>query len=205
MEQQTSGLVAPKFAGAGHQLEQEIHKAWDTFDVAELELTKSGFSPMEKPECARPTVSPGRMATMSGPDITTLYETVVAWHGYAANMHARIRGAVLGIQNEKKHLEAKLYKGIVSAAIKMGEKKPSDVAIKRDISIEPRMLELTQEEQKLEQQRFQLDGWVDTLTEYRRQVSRQIEIRRQEIEGLGGGRALSPQPHGHIPGGMYPR
>lgn len=189
-----SGLVAPKFTGAGKLLEQEIHEQWDTFETAELELTKAGFAPMEKPNCARPAVTPGKLSTLTGPQITTLYETVVAWHGYANNYLARIESIMQQLENEKKHLESVLYKGIVEAIEQAGEKKPTETAIKRDISLDPRIIELTRSHQQHSQQQKQISGWVDTFTEYRRQVSRQVEIRRQEIEGLVGGRAYSASP-----------
>lgn len=203
---QAGGLAVPEAPGISERLEQEILEAWDTFDQAELELTKDGWAPMDKPQCDRPSINPGNLTKLNGDQVTALFEQVVAWHGYAANMLSRVRGGILQINNQQKHLSAVLRQGIIEAYRKENKKKPSDPTIKESISLDPKMIELEQQKQKLEQKRFELDGWIDTLYEYRKAVSRQVEIRRQEIEGLSGGRAYGPQaqPHGHVPG-RFPR
>jgi hypothetical protein len=45
----------------------------------------------------------------------------------------------------------------------------------------------------LEQKKLQLEGHAESLDRSIRTISRQLELRRQEIEGLSGGRGYNPQ------------
>jgi hypothetical protein len=195
------GLIAPGFAGLGQQAEQELHEVWDTFDNAEVILTKNGFAPMDKPNFNKPQINAGSLHQLTGQDLTQLFETVVAWHGYANNLAARLKGGALQCENEKRFLAVELKRGMLRAASASKEKAPSDKKMEQDILLDPRYKEITIKEQLLEQQRYQMDAWVDTLTEYRKMVSRQVEIRRQELEGTSGGGGYRPNQSPNVPNG----
>jgi hypothetical protein len=186
---QAGGLNIPDAAGVGSRLEQELHNIWDTFDLMELKLTQDGFEPMEKPNYNRPTLAPGMLASANGHQITELHEKFGAWHSYAANLLSRIRAATTQVDNEMTVLAIRLRKGALEASKRAGnKKKPTAKEIEDDVKLDPRYQELMLEKQKYDQQRFIMDSHVESLTRELRIISRQVEIRRQDLEANTGGR-----------------
>jgi len=186
-----TGLNIDGSVGLGERLQEELHNVWDTFDDSELKLTQLGFPPVNKPGSARPHIEPGTLNRLNGAQLTEIFEQVGAWQDYATNLLSRFRGYLQQIDNEKKVLTARLRQGAIQAAMQSGEKKPPEKEIEQNVLLDPRYQELMQEEQKVEQQRFQMEGHVDSLNRQLKLVSRQVEIRRQELEASSGGRGYS--------------
>lgn len=198
---QGGGLQLPKELGISGKIQQEIHGEWDTFGVMQDDLEQRGFGPVGKPDFQRPVLTPDILATINGSGISELYTKVSAWQAYANDLFSRIRGGITQVQNEMHYLSIELRGGLIRARSNAKEKKPTKDDIQAAIELNPRYKELVLELQKLEQQRFIMEGHVDSLNRMLRVVSRQIELRRQELEGNVGGRGYADHPTGR---GMRP-
>ena len=196
------GLAIDGPVGAGIQVEQEVHDLWNTFDAVECHLIKLGVQPVEKPNYPRPRLAPGLLESGSARDISDLQIKYGAWHSYIANLLGRVRALNTQVANEMTILTIRLKKDMVQNALANKQRKPSDKQLEVDSKLDPRYQELMLQKQKLEQQIQLLEPHNNDLGRELRIVSRQVELRRQELEHLNpttGNR----QPVGtHVPGRM---
>lgn len=194
------GLTLPDSVGLSEKIAQELHNVWDTFDAVEVVLTKQGFMPLEKPGHTRPTLSPGTLERTNSTQFTEIYEKFTAWYSYAANLLARIKGGISQIDNEMDILAVKLKYATIEVSRKAGQKRPAKEILEDQVKMDPHYQELMLEKQKLDQQRLIMDSHVESLYRDWRVISRQVEIRRQEIEQNQGRPYVGVNP----PSGMTP-
>lgn len=174
--------------GLSQQDETAVHNIWDTVDTAELELTIMGFAPMEKPDFRAPEIDGELYKALNRGDgqmLTFKHMQFAAWYSYAKSRIGQIEGRVLQIDNEMKDVRRRLREKIVSE----GDKKPTNEQIENRACLNPRYLELAVESQKFRQMIEQLEAHASKYSAGKSLTSRVVEIRRQELEGLSGGRA----------------
>jgi hypothetical protein len=162
---------------------EHILATWDTFDQSELEITRMGFPPEEKPNFSCPQIVPGTLERLTGDQLTNLYSQIVAWHGYASNVLMRMKGKEAQIDNSMKVIKAQNRRNMRAIKQGVGGKAASKESMDDDLLLNPQFQELMKEGQKLEQQRLQIQAHVDSLDTRRSLISRFVEIKRQELEG----------------------
>lgn len=189
------GLRLPAAVGPGDLDAQLMTQSWNTFDDVELELTLMGFPPLEQPKHARPQLTLEILATPNSREYTDLYLKVEAWHNFAFNTMARIKAILIGYENEQNEIARGIRKEFAAPDPSGGKKaKVNKSSIEDTIAEHPRFRELTFEMQKWEQKKIILQSHVDSLDRDLKMVSRQVEIRRQDIDN--GRRGSNMPSHG---------
>jgi hypothetical protein len=183
---QSAGLFLPDAVGPGQTKEEFIHSKWDTFDEMELILAQAGFAPVEKPIFSQPRLTTEVLTTPDSHRYSEIYLQIEAWHNYAYNYKSRLQALQVGFENEMNEIERDVRTTAMAAT---RAKKLSAIALKDTVEANPRYGELKIEHQKLEQQRLLMQSHVDSLERDLKLVSRQVEIRRQDIDAgrIGGG------------------
>lgn len=181
----------------------ELQK-WDTIDEVELDLTKMGFSPMEMPQFPRPSIDHKLhqvLATGNGEMVTYEHARYSAWYSYSVNMSARISGRITQCENEMEILSANVKRQVnqelKAANMKIAKAEINEIvndAIKHDSRYQVVLRDL----QKHKQMLSQVDSWSKQYSAGQKLTSRAIEVRRQELESLQGGRGYDHS------GGRYP-
>lgn len=177
--------------GVGQHDQEDIHNRWDTIDEVELQLTMMGFPPMEKPDFAPPSINAALYQALSvgdGRTVTFEHARFSAWYSYAQAKLSHFKGVEKQTRNEMKQISNRVRKQIVDAAKNAAEKKPSSEWIEQEASNDPRFIQLMLDLQRIEQIVDKLEGDAKMFAAGKSLTSRTVEVRRQELEGLGGAR-----------------
>lgn len=191
--------------GVGQQEQEDIHNRWDTIDEVEFELTVMGFPPMEKPDFAPPAINASLYQALSVGDGRTLtYEHTrfAAWYSYAQAKLAHFKGRQSQTKNEMRQIYNRVKKQMVDGAKTAAEKKPDKETIEQEASSDPRYLQLLIDLQKIDQIVDKLEGDSKMFAAGKSLTSRTVEVRGQELEGLGGRRRYNPGDNTNYQGGM---
>lgn len=192
------GLILPATVGPSEAVQAQIRERWDTFDMNELEMSRLGFHPREKPALNNPDVTPDVLNDPNSRSYNDVFAMKQAWLTYATNIANRIKAYHLGIMREMNELE-KIIRISVIQATPPNKKRPSKDQIKDVVESHPRYLELMMEQHKNEQQALIIKSHVDSLEADVKLLSRAVETRRQDWEAgrMTGNRNMKPS---RIPG-----
>ena len=181
------GLRLPDALGPGEQQEHGVQNVWDTFDEVELEMTRMGFPPIPMPNFGCPELTADLLTTPNASQYTTAYQQMEGWHNYAINTLARMKALQLQIANEMSKIERLVKDG---AKPTPPAKKLTVDQLKDMVENHPRYEELKIEDQEWEQKKIILQSHCTRLEKDLKLLSRQVEIRRQDWEGGGGGKGV---------------
>lgn len=178
MNEHRGGLRIPVTGGMSASQEEDVHKTWDTIPEVEAELTRRGIGKRFEPEYECPFIEPGSLITLSSHDYSTLYEKLLGWYGYIAEILAWYKSEVLQSENEMKYVEVVTKKNLMESG-----KKVTVVQMNLAVESNPRYIELKLINQKAAQLAAITQGRLNTIEANLKTVSRHIEIRRLEQEG----------------------
>lgn len=185
--------------GAGEEKTTAIRQHWDTIAGVESEIAEKGLADHARPNEVCPELT---AAILTGPDskqYTEVYVLLNSWFSYMGELLAQVKARVVQYQNMQSILEAQTRKAAKEIATSAGVKKPSEAELNERLLLNPEYLEVTHELQKYQQAKIVLDAKVDNIERSLRLISRQVEIRRQDIEqqrtgaGLPGRNRFSEQ------------
>lgn len=179
------GLRLPKNTGVSQEETKRASIDWNTQDKVERNLKQLGFEMPEAPTFPRPTISADQLTTVVNKDYTTLYAQHLAWFNYTSPVLARVRARLLQIRNEKKDIETRIRRELRQKNREL----PKDERFnEKDIDDETwsdeRYKELTRQEQLNAQTELQLRGYLEVTENTLKVISRQVEIRKLELEGV---------------------
>lgn len=178
------GLHLPKHIGVSQKETEAATLNWDTLAIVEKNLTKLGFELPEKPTFPRPKITVEQLTTVVNKDYTTLYAQELAWFNYTSPIFARVRAKLLQIRNEKRDIEVRIRK----ALRQRNRELPKDERFnERDIEDETwcdaRYKVLVKDGQQFEQTEALLKSYLETSENTLKVISRQVEIRKTELDG----------------------
>lgn len=193
------GLRIPGPLGISQQ--QHVHDYWRTYDQAEQKLKDAGLPVLEKPRFAYPgSVTPEQLTTKDNHAYSSLYAEHLGWYNYTAEIVSGIRAMLLQIKNEMEDLEVELRSRYKRQNKDLPSKeKHTEKDIDDLIHLDERHKKLAHAQQEYEQSRLLFEAKLDAMSRNLRVVSRQVEIRRGELdaERLGNGlpgRPVFPRP-----------
>lgn len=198
------GLHIPGPMGVGRSQEQQIHQTWSTFDEMELLLVRSyGVHPPEQPKSEIPRITARILTDADNREFSQIFANFGEWYGFITALYGRVQALLVEVNNEMSDLEVQNRQAILQAWKKAGgnkKDKPTIVEMSDYNAMQPRVRELKFLFQKWEQQRLMLAPRKEQLYRDMKILSRQVEIRGQEIERnrLGGNMAGRQ----HIPRGQ---
>ena len=190
MNDGVGGLTTPDVVGPSASQEEDIHELWSTFEEIELMMTKSGFDVINKPQVSCPEITAELLTTSNTNLYTEAYAAIQAWYNYAYHTMSRLDAKLIEVDNERGDIDRSLREQaqgtkITGANGKLRQMKAEEV--KTMIASNPRVRELTLENQRLNQQKMLLDGHLKKLGRDLKLMSRQIEIRKEDKDGWRGG------------------
>lgn len=180
----TGGLQIPQGLGAGKSKLDMLMEKFSTIPAIEQELTRLGIHDMPQPQVALPAVTAEVLMTPDSRAYTTLYAEQLGWFNYLAPILSRIEVNLLQAENIFTLIEAEI-KDAIYEQNKMLEKKEkmSESEVKNKVLIHPYYQDCLLEVQRYKQFKDRIDTQAKIASRNMTVISRQVEIRRQEIEG----------------------
>lgn len=177
------GLSIPSNLGVGETAEQSVHQEWTSLDEQEEKLAFEGFSPMSTPDFGCPQITEEILTTSDNKLYTTVYAQQLAWFNYASQNLSRSVAEILQVTNEMDIIEARMRKGF-RERMRVGgkESKMTSEEMKDEILLNPRYTYLKLHHQQLSQYKIELAAYCDGIERGLKVISRQVEIRKMEIE-----------------------
>ena len=174
----TTGLGAPQ-----SKLDAIVEK-FATTAVIEEDLQKMGIQDQEKPAYALTPITADQLTTTDSRQYTTLYAHHLAWYNYLAPVLAKVKVGLLQSENTFDLLEAEIRNGIQEQnKLMLKEDKLGVKEVTTKVLTHPSYQEALLDVQRWKQYKIRLDTQVEIAERNMSVISRQVEIRRQEIEG----------------------
>lgn len=168
--------------GAGEEQKSAILSHWNTADSVEEDIERKGFKDKTEPDFECPEID---LETLTGPDnrqYTTMYVRLMAWFGYSSEMLGKTQVRILQYENMLDVLTANTRRQVREVTEAVGGKKPTAEALQDQLLANPEYLDVLRELQRYKQARILLEKKVENIERSLRLVSRQVEIRRLDIE-----------------------
>jgi uncharacterized glyoxalase superfamily metalloenzyme YdcJ len=178
----TGGLHLPTNVGIGQTEQQKTHHIWDTSGEVIERLKAEGFWTMDTPNYELPQITVETLTTADNTHYTTVYAQQLAWFNYATQILAKAKVEVLQTKNEMDLIESRMRKGFRDTAKANSIKPPSEQTIQDEINLDARYSELKLYGQKMEQYKIMLDTFAEGIERGLKVISRQVEIRKMEME-----------------------
>ena len=180
------GLHIPGSLGIGRSQEEQIHQSWSTFDEMELLLVRAyGIHPVEQPNCSVPRITASLLTDASNREFSQIYANFGEWYGFITALYGRVQAKIVEIDNEMSDLVVQNRQRLLDAWRQAGgnkRDKPTVQQMSDYNDLQPRVRDLKFEHQKWEQQRLMLQPRKEQLYRDMKIISRQVEIRGQELE-----------------------
>lgn len=179
----TGGLSLPKNTGVGSTEEQAVHQQWTTLDEQEEKLASQGFVPMDAPSFTCPEITEETLTTADSKAYSTTFAQQLSWFNYSSQTLARCIAELLQVSNEMDIIEAKMRRGFrerMKLAGKDGKMTAQEMS--DEILLDARYSYLLLRKQELTQYKTRLAAYTDGIERGLKVISRQVEIRKMELE-----------------------
>lgn len=169
--------------GVGQEEAKSIRQHWDT--IEQVESTIAGeYGILDKPqprfEC--PELTTEQLTTPDSKSYTETYQKFQAWFEYYTEIKAKVQARVLQYENMLEVLSAQTRRQHRDIASNAGGKKLSAEEVKDLLTTNPEYQEILLELQRYQQTKLLVDAKVESIERTLRIISRQVEIRRLDIE-----------------------
>lgn len=172
--------------GLGETAEQQLHGIFDTLDSVIVDVLKMGFPAVERPNFAAPgKLNPKQLDNLTPEDYHLLVAQYSAWKSYAAYQINVFECGILECDNELKVLPAAIRKNMRA----MSATKPTKDEMEDEVTTNPRVIELTLMRQKYIETKKLIEPEYKMYSTALQQLSRSLEMRRQELETVHKGDA----------------
>lgn len=204
MNEPHGGLrIGGQIASVGASEAQQIHEQWTTYPgVKDYLETHLALTVPNEPDFACPPLRVEDLTTPDNKAYTEAYAQRVAWFGFFSERKAEHDAIVLELEAEMGIIETRIRNNMRKGSLKKtrtGETKaPPAQEMDDAINLDTRYLELKHKLLVQKQVLKRLNARVETLDREIRLTSRQVEIRRQDIDAQG----RSPTARGLPPPGM---
>jgi hypothetical protein len=178
-------LRVPAILGIDAQKQQSIHGEWDTMTGVNQRMHDNGFEVQEQPNFSCPMVTEEDLTTTDNTRYSKNYARLLAWFNFADQLLAETNATLLGIENEMEFVAANLRKKMREQNQGKSSKDPSRFTAEQmndEILLDEHHHELQIEQQRLTQMKLKISTNVNGLERGLRVTSRQVEIRKLELE-----------------------
>lgn len=186
------GLKIPEKLGMSTREEAAATSRWDTLGRVVDAVNNWGFSDAESPKVEVPVVTAEMLLTPDVRQYTSMFTSSLHWFNYSNKLKARIIAELLQLENEMEDIEAENRKRLrLENEQRSAKQRLSEKAIADEITTNPRYRELKIRSQEVKQLKTEMDARCEELERTLRVVSRNIEVRKEE---MGAGRQESNMP-----------
>ena len=195
--------------GVGESAAKKIEQEWDSFPgVMQYLETQLALVPAAEPEFACPILKVEDLTTTDGKAYTEVYMQKVAWYGFYTEHKAKHDAIVLEIEAKMGVIETRIRRDMRKnhkVTTGKGEAKaPPENLMQESVDSDPHYLDLKKKLVTHKQTLKLLNARVENLDREIKLMSRQVEIRRQELDNHrspGAVRGNGPPPPGMRWGG----
>jgi hypothetical protein len=168
--------------GVGAQEAQSIQARWDTADDSDRRVIGTGLVDHPKPEFSCPDLDADTLTTPDSRSYTETYVHILAWFNYSNELLANVQARVLQYDNMLRVLTAqtRIRQREISAA--SGAKKMPEEEIQDLLYTNPEYQNILLELQRYKQLKLMMESKVDAIERSLKVISRQVEIRKLDIE-----------------------
>ena len=198
-----AGLSLPKDVGVSESTAKEIEDRWNTIGGVDDKLRALGIHANNIPDVVCPVVTAEALTTPDANQYTVTYASQLRWYNYAIRILADVKALKLQVDNEMNDIESTkrtLYRELDEG--KKDKEKMSATEMKDRINQDAHYKGLKLQSQELEQHEIKVKAWAESLERNLAVVSRQIELRKIELQG--GGREGNI-PNAQRSGAWHPR
>lgn len=179
------GLKLPINIGAPNRtpVNRQIHTHWDTMGDIEAQVAALGFTDVTKPSTgAFPNLVAEDLTTNDSKQYTDRYVEFLAWWRYASEQVATLKAGALQIENEMEDIELEVKKEMkgTPGTGRGGTHTKDDLELA--VGTHARFRELKLLLQRATQAKMLMETRLEYLERSLRLISRQVEIRRLDIE-----------------------
>lgn len=164
--------------GAGQEKTKKVLQDWDTIDQVQEEMHLKGLIAKDAPVYACPELTQEMLTTTNSASYTETYAHLLAWFGYASDIYALVQATVLQYKNMLDVLAAEGRR----IARETNEKKLSVSELEDRLLLNPEYQEVMHKLQRFQQAELMYKAKVESIERSLRVVSRQVEIRRLDLE-----------------------
>jgi len=193
---QGGGLQIPQGLGVEGTKLAELKNTFTTNVEVEQYLRQLGIHDQMQPNFELPMVTVEVLTTTNSSEYTSLYARQLAWYNYLTPLLANVTVRLLQAKNILDVVEAEIKEGISkeNKILPKGDKMTVS-EINTKVTIHPSYQDALLEVQKMTQYKARINAMAEVAERNMTVISRQVEIRRQEIEGnqREGGIAHGPQ------------
>lgn len=184
------GLRLPKTLsiGAGEEHKRSVMQHWNTADEVAEDLAAKGFKDLTEPPFPQPELNLDTILGTDSRDYTGAHLQLLAWYNYTSELYGKIQIKVLQYENMLDILSAQTRKQakeqIDTTRELTGDKKEKATAstLQDKLLTNPEYQEVLRDLQRYKQAKILMEKKVDILERSLRVVSRQVEIRKLDIE-----------------------
>lgn len=167
--------------GAGREQAQKVSEAWNTVDSVQEEVHLRGLVDHEKPAFVCPELTADMLTTTDSKSYTETYAHLLSWFTYATEIYAVVQATILELENIKDILGAESRKN--AREIHEGtKKKPTKEELADRLLLNPEYQDVIKKLQRFQQAKLLFQAKVESIERSLRVVSRQVEIRRLDME-----------------------
>lgn len=182
--------------GVGATEEEEIHGFWTVSDAVTSYLEMQlGCPPPKEPDVSYPELKIGDLTTSNSIKYTEAFARRTAWLGYLWTVLADHEAKLLELEVEMQDIERRIRTNLRKTSTRTtrsGEQKPPPAHEMEDtVGKNLRHRELKKEALFHKELIKRLSARVNALVEAQKLTSRQVEIRRQEIDLNGRGSRIN--------------
>lgn len=180
------GLSLPKDVGVSESTAKEVEDRWNTINRVNKKLQELGMQANEEPEISCPNVTAEALTTPDAQQYTVIYTAQLRWYNYSIRMLAGVKALKLQVDNEMSDIESErrtMFRELDEG--KKDKEKMSATEMKDRINQDPHYRGLKMQAQELEQHEIHVKAWAESLERNLAVVSRQIELRKLEMQGGG--------------------
>jgi hypothetical protein len=168
--------------GVGEEQKKQVQEKWNTADEVEVGIREAGFPDHNTPSFACPELDVHLLTSPDSKQYTETYAQLLSWFTYASEKLAQIQVRLLQYENMQDVMAAQTRQAAREQSDQSGNKKPTAEEMKDRLLRNPEYLEITRTLQRYQQGKIVMSAKVESLERTLRLISRQIEIRRLDIE-----------------------
>ena len=179
----TGGLQVPDIIGISMPDLESIQNKFTTLPDVDRELKSMGISGGNQPNFPLPELTAASLTTTNSDEYTLMYAQQLSWSNYLGPILADVSGGLVQAENQMTLIEAKITEVVKQQnKVRSKEDRVSADDIKIQVLNDPIYQEAMLEAQRLKQFKLKLEAMHEIAGRNLRLVSRQVEIRRQDIE-----------------------
>lgn len=177
------GLQLPRSVGISSKDLEEIATKFNTLEEVEAEIASKGLTPRERPAFELPDITPELLTTPDAQQYSVFYAQHLAWRNYIMPQLASASSLLSQAKTQLKLVEQKM-RADLQRTNNMLEKKDrlSAAEIETEIETDPTRIEILLVVQKAQQSKATLDAYFEIADKNLAVISRQVEIRKLDIE-----------------------